>query len=294
MPKPFSLAGLSRREMGAVYEQTLAAEYLRWARRYIATGGEGYAVELVSGTEEAPGIAFAGPPGAHVALTFGHGYDGPVEEDLLARIERLHERTGGTPIIEVSPYAGEDFVTMLRVGGYGPYEYLHTYAMDLETFEPPEFNVPSGWRMRDVDKADEDDIDRAVYAIAWGMNGDLPGPTERRLEWARMSAACPDVRTLIIEDEKGEIVAGSSAGMWFDHPLMPDGNCNLYGGTTMPKARRKGLQSVLMIERLLWAKEHGCRTATLDCLPTTGTTRNAERLGFELLYTKIDLKRPDV
>lgn len=292
MREPFSVAGLGRRELGRVYEQSLAGEYLRWARHWIASGGDGYLAERLSGTDAAPGVCVAGPRGAPVALTFGHGLDGPIDPGLLDRVEAMHRETWGEPVIEVSPYADAGYLGLLRARGYGPVEYLHTFALDLSLFNEPPPALGDDLRLRELEKSDADAVERAAHAIARGVNGELPEPTPLRLEWARMVCGCPDALTLVVEDMRGVVVAGASSGVWRGHPLMPEGNCNLFAGSTLPRARRRGIQRALMVERLRRAKAAGCRAATLDCLPTAGTVRNAERLGFELVYTKTTFTRP--
>ena len=277
--------------MGRVYEQSLAGEYLRWARHWIASGGGGYLAERLSGTEATPGVCIAGPAGAPAALTFGHGLDGPIEPGLLDRVEAMHRETGGDPVIEVSPYADAGYLSLLRERGYGPCEYLHTFALDLAGFDEPVPELGGDLRIVELDKSDPAAVERAARAIAWGVNGELAEPTPLRLEWARMVCGCPDALTLVVEDERGEVVAGASSGVWAAHPLMPDGNCNLFAGSTLPRARRRGVQRALMVERLGRAREAGCRTATLDCLTSAGTVRNAERLGFVLVYTKTTFTR---
>ena len=66
----------------------------------------------------------------------------------------------------------------------------------------------------------------------------------------------------------------------------------LFGGSTVPTSRRRGVQSALILARLKLAAEAGCTLAGTDSAPGGGTERNAIRLGFAPLYTRVSLVRP--
>jgi hypothetical protein len=52
--------------------------------------------------------------------------------------------------------------------------------------------------------------------------------------------------------------------------------------------RSGGLHRELISARLYEALAQGCDLATASTLPGSGSQRNYERLGFEVVYTKID------
>jgi len=66
----------------------------------------------------------------------------------------------------------------------------------------------------------------------------------------------------------------------------------LFGAATLAPYRRRGCQRALMIARLRAAIDAGCRYASVHSEPHIGTARNALRLGFQILYTKVTLVRP--
>jgi GNAT superfamily N-acetyltransferase len=65
-----------------------------------------------------------------------------------------------------------------------------------------------------------------------------------------------------------------------------DGVAALAGASTLPEYRRRGIQSALLVQRLADAADAGCDIATVTTSPATKSQQNAQRQGFELLYTR--------
>jgi GNAT superfamily N-acetyltransferase len=73
-----------------------------------------------------------------------------------------------------------------------------------------------------------------------------------------------------------------------------DGVAALTGASTLPAYRRRGIQSALLAQRLADAADAGCDIATVTTSPATKSQQNAQRQGFELLYTRaVLLKQPE-
>jgi hypothetical protein len=68
-----------------------------------------------------------------------------------------------------------------------------------------------------------------------------------------------------------------------------DGLATLFADGTIAAFRRVGLHRELITARLNEAIAQGCDLATASTLPGSGSQRNYERLGFEVVYTKITL-----
>jgi ribosomal protein S18 acetylase RimI-like enzyme len=65
------------------------------------------------------------------------------------------------------------------------------------------------------------------------------------------------------------------------------------GAATAPAHRRRGIQSALLSARLTDAKEMGCDVAVITVQPGSRSQQNAQRQGFDLLYTRaILVKQP--
>ena len=64
-----------------------------------------------------------------------------------------------------------------------------------------------------------------------------------------------------------------------------------FGDAVLTKARRQGWQGALIRKRLALAQANGCDLATVSVLPGSGSHRNYERAGFQLIYMRVNLSR---
>jgi hypothetical protein len=67
------------------------------------------------------------------------------------------------------------------------------------------------------------------------------------------------------------------------------GLATLFADSTVTHHRRAGVHAELIAARLNEAMAQGCDLATASTLPGSGSQRNYERLGFEVVYTRITL-----
>jgi GNAT superfamily N-acetyltransferase len=74
---------------------------------------------------------------------------------------------------------------------------------------------------------------------------------------------------------------------------MAEGVAQLTGAATVPAHRRRGIQSALLSARLADAAAAGCDIAVVTTQPGSKSQQNAQRQGFDLLYTRaILVKQP--
>jgi GNAT superfamily N-acetyltransferase len=95
------------------------------------------------------------------------------------------------------------------------------------------------------------------------------------------------VRSAVPEEAKlwSETVAGGAA------VSTRGGVCGLFGASTLPAFRRRGVQTALMSARLAWATERGCDLAVSIAQPGSASHRNIERRGFRVAYSRTKLIR---
>jgi GNAT superfamily N-acetyltransferase len=67
------------------------------------------------------------------------------------------------------------------------------------------------------------------------------------------------------------------------------GLATLFADSTIPGYRRVGMHRELIAARLNEALALGCEMATAATLPGSGSQRNYERMGFEVVYTRVTL-----
>jgi GNAT superfamily N-acetyltransferase len=73
---------------------------------------------------------------------------------------------------------------------------------------------------------------------------------------------------------------------------LTEGVAQLCGAATLPEHRRRGVQTALVAARLEVAGREGCDVAVVTTQPGSKSHENAQRRGFELLYTRTVLVRP--
>jgi GNAT superfamily N-acetyltransferase len=108
-------------------------------------------------------------------------------------------------------------------------------------------------------------------------------------------------REVIIGAERDGITAGAVryAGL-LDGVLaggatmrIAEGVAQLTGAATAPAHRRRGVQTALLSARLAAAVAAGCDVAVITTQPGSKSQQNAQRQGFDLLYTRAVLvKQP--
>ena len=64
----------------------------------------------------------------------------------------------------------------------------------------------------------------------------------------------------------------------------------LFADATIARYRRLGLQRELIAARLNEALALGCDLVTASTLPGSASQRNYERMGFEVVYTRVTLE----
>jgi len=67
---------------------------------------------------------------------------------------------------------------------------------------------------------------------------------------------------------------------------MAEGVAQLTGAATAPAHRRRGVQTALLSSRLADATATGCDIAVITTQPGSKSQQNAQRRGFDLLYTQ--------
>ena len=95
---------------------------------------------------------------------------------------------------------------------------------------------------------------------------------------AERDTAAADI-TRYIATRNGDIAGG--AGL-----RTTEGIAQFAGAATLPAHRRHGIQSALLATRLVDAATAGCDVGVITTQPASKSQQNAQRSGFDLLYTR--------
>lgn len=78
----------------------------------------------------------------------------------------------------------------------------------------------------------------------------------------------------------GEFVGGGGLRVDADHVAQ------LCGAATLPAARRRGVQTALLAQRIVDSQENGCDLVVVTVQPGSKSCQNVQKWGFELLYVR--------
>jgi ribosomal protein S18 acetylase RimI-like enzyme len=72
---------------------------------------------------------------------------------------------------------------------------------------------------------------------------------------------------------------------------LREGVAGLFGASTLPAFRNRGVQTALLKQRLASAAVEKCDLAVCIAAPGSASQRNVMRLGFSVLYTRVKFER---
>jgi GNAT superfamily N-acetyltransferase len=94
----------------------------------------------------------------------------------------------------------------------------------------------------------------------------------------------PGALCYLAATEAGQLAGGGALAVY-------DGLATLFADSTIPQYRRAGVHRELIAARLNEAIARGCTLATASTLPGSTSQRNYERMGFQVAYTKVTMKK---
>ncbi len=228
--------------------------------------------------EIAGGIATFTGVDSPVTQAFGFGLDGPVAATELERLENFFFSRGAPVTLELCPFIDRSLVELLGKRPYRLEEFSNVLVREIragEVFAPPKPGVT-------VRVAEATEAKLYTRIVTRGFAEQVP-VTQSLLEVVEgfFHRACGQCFFALVD---GEIAGGAAVG-------ANDGIAELYGASTLPGFRGRGVQTALLARRMAWAVERDCEIATTTTLPGTSSQRNFERAGFQIAYSRTKLVR---
>jgi len=226
----------------------------------------------------AGGIAVYAGVDSPVTQALGVGLRGEVSVSELQRLEEFFFSRGADCAIELCPLAGIPLYQALANREYRLLEVSSVLALPLAHAD--EFASPStGVTVNNAAAADENLF---THTVAQGFAEHQP-VTQAILDLMRGFFRAPNTISFLAF-ENGFAVGGASL-------FMIDGVAGMFGASTLPACRGRGVQQSLLAARLAWAARRGCDVAKGITLPGSSSQRNHERFGFRVAYTRTKLVR---
>ncbi len=268
----YSTPPLASLELSRQLERAEAISSARFvdSRRRIAPGSG------AEWTEAGGAVALFDGPDSPVTQTFCLGLFEPATPRLLDALERFFFDRGSPAQHEVSPLAGIECFALLQERGYRLVELTNVMCRTVDAAP----GAPEDLRVTVVPEA-EADLWARVAAEGW--RDIAPEYYGFILEMGQVSVRKEDSPCFLAWID-GKPVA--SAGLSLAPPVA-----HLAGASTIPEARRRGVQRALLAARLRHAHEHGCTLALMAAAPGSASQRNGERQGFRIACTRLKWRK---
>ena len=222
---------------------------------------------------------FAGPgspTNKMIGIGFGEPLDPAVLDDLEARFAARDARFQAEVSVLAEPRTHADLVAR----GYVSSGFEHVLGHPMGSGIAP---VPAGVEVEIVAEADMPALcDAFVEAFGapdvGGVGGDAIPPGDEIRRWFMVTMSVDGFRGYLARVD-GEIAGGGS--------LRIDGDIAQFSGAgTVPRFRRRGVQTAIYRARLADAASAGCTVSVVVTQPGSKSQQNAQREGFGLLYAR--------
>ncbi|MGW6056674.1 GNAT family N-acetyltransferase [Streptomyces sp. NPDC055189] len=252
------------------------------ATRRRRADSEGFVMPL------AGGVASFAEEGSPLNKVAGLGFGGVPSASALDEAERAFAACGSPVQIELAHLADPAIAALLTERGYHLVSFENVLGLTLKAGR--ERVTPAGVEVR---PSGDDEFEPWLDVVAEGFaHPDAQGVPSHE-EFPReiiatamrdLTAAAGVTRWVALRD--GVVAGGASF-------RTAEGIAQLTGAATAPAHRRRGVQTALLSYRLAHAAAAGCDVAVITTQPGSKSQQNAQRQGFDLLYTRaILLKQP--
>lgn len=225
------------------------------------------------------GVAVFAGFGSPTNKMIGIGFDGPVNEFELDRVERAFADRGAPLQAEVATLADPGLPALLVKRGYQPvgFENVLGHALAAVGATVPGILIE---RATAATMAEFTDVIVRGFASPddQGVGGDAIPPSDEIRRWFMLTMSVPGFEGFVARLE-GSMAGGGSL-------RLDAGIAQLAGAATLPEFRRRGVQTALLRWRLAHARASGCDVAIVTTQPASKSQQNVQREGFQLLYTR--------
>jgi GNAT superfamily N-acetyltransferase len=226
------------------------------------------------------GLAIFAGLGSPMNKMIGAGFEGSVEEAELAAVEAAFAERGAPLQAEVSTLADPAFHALLVKRGYEPRGFENMLGRPLSASQQPLVPPVTVERVSGSDLHQWVDVvvEAFCHPDEGGVGGDSIPPRDDLLKWVAVTTRTPGFRFYAARIG-GEMAGGASI-------RLTEGVAQLSGAATLPRFRRRGVQTSLLRARLGDAAEAGCDMAVVTTQPASKSQENVQRASFSLLYSR--------
>ncbi|HYL63213.1 MAG TPA: GNAT family N-acetyltransferase [Candidatus Methylomirabilis sp.] len=213
-----------------------------------------------------------------ITQAVGMGLDGAVSAQEFDALEEFYRSREEDVRVETCPLADPTFIELFGRRGYRVTEFSNVLARPIGADEEW---LDSGGDVT-VERAGKDKIDLWTQTVSQGFADQFPVSHEL-LETMKMFAFAPKTE-LYLASVDGKVAGGGTLA-------LHDGVAGLFGASTLPVARRRGVQTALLLRRLARAAQAGSDLAVSLAQPGSTSQRNIARQGFRVMYTRVKFEK---
>ncbi|MGC8639124.1 MAG: GNAT family N-acetyltransferase [Isosphaeraceae bacterium] len=218
--------------------------------------------------------------GSPLSQAQGLGLDGQVSPHDLERLEQFFHDRHTQPRIEVCSMADPSLLVELSLRGYLIAEQTHSLVRQVRGR-----SLPRTWGAQAEESAgvsivqvQREGLERWVDVVL-DCFFQPPATIPPLLREGAIAMGRVPGNTAWLALVDGQPAGGGSL-------MIHDGLALISGDGTLPGFRLRGVQTALLRARLAHALVAGCDLATICTQPGSGSQRNAERTGFQVVYAR--------
>ncbi len=234
--------------------------------------------ESVSAVERiAGGYAVYCGADSPVTQAVGLGLNGPVSREEFDRLEEFYFSRNEAVRVETCPMADASLLEHYKERGYHVSEFSNVMVRGMAGDE--RWKAVEGVEVR---RAGVGEMDLWTLTVAQGFAEHFP-VTAELLSVMKLFAMGKNAECYLARVD-GHVAGGATLA-------LREKVAGMFGASTLPDFRRRGVQTALLQARLQRASEAGCEMAVSLAQPGSGSQRNIMRQGFRVLYTRVKFER---
>lgn len=212
-----------------------------------------------------------------ITQAVGLGLEGPVGVEEFDQLENFYFNRNEPVRVETCPLADPTLFEHYKSRNYFVSEFSNVMLRSVDTAASPP--VPPEIQ---IHLAAPDELDLWVMTVSQGFAENYP-VTQELLSIMKMFAMAKNTECYIARIN-GRVAGGATFAL---HGRI----AGLFGASTLPDFRQRGVQTALLHHRLRRAFETKCELAVSLAQPGSHSQRNITRLGFQTLYTRVKFER---
>src|ERR1700738_3413644 len=228
----------------------------------------GAAVEPIAG-----GFAVFCGADSPITQAVGLGLNGPVDQHEFAHLQDFYFSRREAVRVETCPLADPSLLEHFSHKQYRVSEFTNVLVRPMQR----EASWPSASAVQ-IERVFAEHIELWVLTVAQGFAEHFP-VTQEILDVMKMFALGPASECYLARID-GKVAGGATL-------TIRDGVAGLFGASTLPVFRNRGVQTALLHARLNRAADAGCDLAVSLARPGSTSQQNIVRQDFRVFYTRV-------